>query len=72
MWLAGYSESDGKKVQFGAKELIPEDARFDVMFSGSFAQKPGVFTAINYVDMPDQQVNYRVALEAQSVIRVKL
>lgn len=67
MWLAWDSESDGKKVQFGAKTLIPENALFDVKFSGSFAQKPEVFTALSYVDMPDQQVNYRVALEAQSV-----
>ncbi|KAH7011051.1 hypothetical protein EDB80DRAFT_681055 [Ilyonectria destructans] len=67
MWLAWDSESNGKKVQFGAKTLIPENALFDVKFSGSFAQKPEVFTALSYVDMPGQLVNYRVALEAQSV-----
>ncbi|KAF4459911.1 hypothetical protein FALBO_13327 [Fusarium albosuccineum] len=60
MWLAWDSEADGKNVRSGINYFKKDAPVNDYpWYNGPFANEPAVFTAINYIDFPEQNTNLR-------------
>ncbi|KPM42480.1 hypothetical protein AK830_g4057 [Neonectria ditissima] len=74
MWLAWDAESDGKTVRGAAGSYFKTGSQpaEGLWYGGPFSRQPEVFTAISYIDFPDNGINFRAVAEIQSATKERL